>query len=722
MRVYIAEKPSLARLIAAALGGSSARKEGYIEAGNGDQVTWCFGHMYEQAAPDDYDPRFKAWRRSDLPIVPEVWQLNARPDAKKQIKVIQSLLKQATEVVNAGDPDREGQLLVDELIEELNYRGTVLRIWIKDLTDAGICAAIDHIQLNSAPLYVGLSQSALARSRADWLVGMNLSRAYTLAARNSGHDGVISIGRVQTPTLALVVKRDLEIEAFTSVPFFGIEACFRAESGEYCGQWLPREGNEAITDEHGRCLKKEIADAAVMKVKVKGTAGEITSFEAKDGKILAPLPFSLSELQSYASAKWGMSAQRVLDVAQALYEQHKATSYPRTDCGYLSENQHSEVEGVLVAIEENDPSMSPFVSVADTEIKGRAFNDKKVSAHTGIVPTQQRFDMARMSEEEAQVYDAIRRRYLIQFYRDHTFRKTTFLTEVAGETFKTTGKMTLVPGWRVVITDPAEEDKPDENSDSSEKKDLPLVKKGQAVDVIKASRQDKKTKPPSRWTEGTLIKAMANIAKFVDNPEIKARLKETSGIGTEATRAGILETLKRRDFINPKGKQLISTEIGRGLIQALPAPVSSPETTALWEQELANIAANAIPLNDFMAKQVQWVRHQIEGSSEIAINGGVKGPQCPKCTAGTVLKRKGKKGYFWGCSRYPECSATFSDKGGKPDLSVPKEGPKCPKCDSGILMQRSGKYGNFWGCNGFQCKTTFRDKKGEPNFDTSPKK
>lgn len=636
MRVYIAEKPSLARVIAAALGGNSTRKEGYIEAGNGDQVTWCFGHMYEQAAPDDYDPRFKAWRRSDLPIVPEVWQLNARADAKKQIKVIQGLLKQATEVVNAGDPDREGQLLVDELIEELGYQGTVLRAWLKDLTDEGVRTAISALQPNSAPLYVGLSQSALARSRADWLVGMNLSRAYTLAARNSGHDGVISVGRVQTPTLALVVKRDLDIEDFTSVPFFGIEACFKAESGEYCGQWLP---GETITDEHGRCLKKEIADAVAMPMA--GASGTITSFEAKDGKTLAPLPFSLSELQSYASAKWGMSAQRVLDVAQALYEQHKATSYPRTDCGYLSENQHREAEGVLAAIEENDPSMSPFVSVADTEIKGRAFNDKKVSAHTGIVPTQQRLSLAKMSEDEAKVYDAIRRRYLIQFYRDHTFRKTTFLTEVAGETFKTTGKITLVPGWRVVISDPLE--KEGDGDEQSEKKDLPLVKKGQAVDVIKASRQDKKTKPPSRWTEGTLIKAMANIA------------------------------------------------------------------------------ANSLSLDDFTAKQVQWVRKQIEGSSSVAIKGALKGPPCPKCNEGTLLRRKGKKGHFWGCGRYPDCSATFPDKTGKPDLSEPKKGPQCPKCNEGTLLRRKSKKGHFWGCGRYpECSATFSDNKGLP--DLSPRK
>ncbi|MES9902173.1 MAG: DNA topoisomerase 3 [Sedimenticola sp.] len=704
MRVYIAEKPSLAKVIVAALGGTKERKDGYLVAANGDYVTWCFGHMYEQAAPDDYDSNLKVWRLSDLPIVPDVWQLRPRKETIKQIKVIQSLIGRAKEVVNAGDPDREGQLLVDEVIEELGYGGSVLRVWLQDLTDGGVRAAIQKILPNTTPLYAGLSRSARARSRADWLVGMNLSRAYTLAAQNCGLEGVISVGRVQTPTLALVVHRDRDIEAFASVSYFGIEAEFEAPEGVYKGFWQP---NDAVTDEHGRCLKR--GDADIVLSQVNEAAGCIVGLEAKEGRSIAPLPYTLSGLQVYCSAKWGMSAQRVLDVAQALYEKHKVISYPRTDCGYLSVNQHAEASGVLASLSGSDPVIGHLVDGADLEMKGRAFNDKKVGAHTGIIPTQQRVSVSDLSKEELNLYDAIRRRYLAQFYPVHQFLSTVILTEVAGETFKTTGKTLLNPGWRVVISDP------DEKKDDEEQSALPSVTKDAAVAVIKSARQDKKTKPPGRWTEGTLIKAMANISKYVENPDIKKRLKETSGIGTEATRAGIIETLKRRVFVKAKGKQLISTELGRGLIDALPESVSSPETTALWEQALESIAGNSLTLDDFTSRQVAWVEKQIEISSTAKFARAAHSIECPECGKGILRRRKSGRGYFWGCSKYPECKATYQDKKSQPDIEVPR--PECPVCGDGVLRQRNGKKGKFWGCTQYPaCTATYNDSKGVPQL------
>jgi DNA topoisomerase III len=594
MQLIIAEKPSLGRTIASALGGGKRGDGCLIGDDNKWIVTWAFGHMYQQAMPDDYLPDsvpktkkgHKVWRREDLPIIPDQWVMHARSDVKKQLKIIDKLLGDAAEVVNAGDPDREGQLLIDEILIQMKWSGSTKRVWLKDLTNEGIVKSFATLKSNQD--YAGLFNAAICRARCDWLLGMNITRAFTLAYQKAGGDGVISVGRVQTPTLNLIVERDLTIENFIPKDYYNINATFKHSKGSVDSAWLPKEDD---CDPDGQCLKRETAKSVVEKIK--GREGKIKSSIIKKKQEPAPLPFSLSGLQTIASSKWGYGAQQVLDAAQKLYEEHKITTYPRTDVGYLANNQHGDAGKIIDSIRKVNPRL---VDDVDLKIKSRAFNDKKVTAHTGIIPTAKIPNVSKLSEVEKNLYGIIVRHYVAQFLVDHQYQSMEIKIECQKEKFVSKGRVTLVEGWKTILP-PARK----------EGVELPPVTKGDSVNCSKAKVVDMKTKPPSRFTEGTLIKAMAGIARFVEDPKVKAALKESAGIGTEATRANIIETLKQRNYIKAKGKTLISTDHGRNFIKSVPGRVKDPTVTAWWEQQMSEIAQDGADPKEFMQKMTGWM-------------------------------------------------------------------------------------------------------------------
>lgn len=606
MRLFIAEKPSLGKAIAQFLPvrGSSQGPAGkpptHIVAGD-DVVTWCFGHLLEMAQPEDYDAAYKQWSFDTLPMVPEQWLLVPKDSAKDQIKAIKALLAKATSVVNAGDPDREGQLLVDELLEHLGNTKPVKRIWLASLDETNVRKALGDLRDNRD--YRNLKLSAESRQRGDWLVGMNLTRAYTMAGRRGGYEGVLSVGRVQTPTLALVVNRDLAIENFQPKDFYQVQASIKAAGGTFSARWKPSD--VVPVDESGRLLDKTVADSVA--AKVSGQAGKVVQFEAVEKKQAAPLPFSLSSLQLLANRKFGLGAQEVLDIAQELYEA-KLTTYPRSDCNYLPETQLGDAAKILAGL---PAEYADLVRQADPSRKSSAWNDSKITAHHAIIPTGQ---SAQLQGKQAQVFDLIVRAYLAQFFAPYTYRQTSIVLDVAGETFAASGKVPLSPGWKAVygamVED--EDESEDKAGDSDAKQTLPALRDGEAVTCESASCQSKKTTPPARFTEGTLIQAMTNIHQLVEDPELKKRLKETAGIGTEATRAGILETLKKRKFFIEKGKQIISSDAGRKLVLALPEKVKSPGLTGLFEQLLDGIAEGKITADQFLAKQKEFVAKYVE--------------------------------------------------------------------------------------------------------------
>ena len=716
MRLYIAEKPSMARELAACL-KNPQKSNGFIRTAGG-VVTWLFGHVLRGVEPDAYDPKYKSWRAEDLPIVPTVWKLEVNPATIQQFQIVKELISRADEIVHAGDPDREGQLLVDEVLDFLGNKKPVKRILLNALDETSILRANANLRDNAE--FFNLKQSALARSRADWLIGMNLSRAYTLAARRHGHDGlVLPIGRVKTPTLALVVRREREIQNFKPVTYFTIRAMFVHVNGNFVAQFKPSKKMLDLPafDSEGRLIDKAFATELIKKFSTAPLDGKISSYKTTERKESQPLPFSLSTLQVAAGKMFGYTPQQVLDAAQSLYEK-KLTTYPRSDCEYLPTTQFKDASTILRNLTDlaND-GLKNLVTHADATIKSRAWNDKKISAHHAIIPTRKALAM-NLSAVELNVYNLIAKNYAVQFYPLHIYDETVVEVKYKEETFTARGKVVKQIGWREFYVAP--KSKADDESDTL----LPAMKTGDDVIHKKSELKQGVTKPPQRFTSSSLVQGMKDIHKYVKNPESKKQLKDVYGIGTEATRAAIIDDLIKRGFLKVTKKILQPTAQAYLLVDALPDDMTYPDATAIWEDKLHSMSEGDGTLEDFLAGQVKFTSELCAAATNAKF-AEVKGVfKCPIC--GSVLvKRKSKNGYFWGCSAYPECKAAFDDDNGKPDLDgkrrserLIKEGaPTCPTC-GGALVKRKGKNGAFWGCTNYpKCRTSFDDKDGKPDFD-----
>ena len=597
MRLFIAEKPSLARAIADVLPKPHQRADGFIKCGDNDVVTWCVGHLLEQAEPDAYDPKFKQWRLEHLPIIPEKWQLLPRKNVKKQLSVVERLIHQADILVNAGDPDREGQLLVDEVFSYANLsaekRDQIQRCLISDLNPSAVEKAVKKLQPNRN--FIPLATSALARARADWLYGINMTRAYTIRGRQAGYDGVLSVGRVQTPVLGLIVRRDLDIEHFRPKDFFEVLAWINPDKTSekpaalFSALWQPSKACEDYQDEDGRVLSKGLAENVVKRIA--DQPAEVTEYKDVREKETAPLPYSLSALQIDAAKRFGLSAQAVLDTCQRLYETHRLITYPRSDCRYLPEEHFAERHNVLNAISVHCEAYQTLPNVVDTNQRNRCWNDKKVEAHHAIIPTAKN-RAANLTLEEHNVYGLIARQYLMQFCSDAEYRKSKITLNIAGGTFIAQARNLQTAGWKELLGK--------EDDTENQEPLLPIVKKGQILHCERGEVIAKKTQPPKPFTDATLLSAMTGIARFVQDKELKKILRETDGLGTEATRAGIIELLFKRGFLTKKGRNIHSTETGRILIQALPDIATQPDMTAHWESQLTDISQKQATYQQFM--------------------------------------------------------------------------------------------------------------------------
>lgn len=609
MRLFIAEKPSVAKAIVAEL-GCVTRGDGFITCKDGSVVTWCFGHLLEQAEPDAYLPDdvprtkkgSKVWRFEDLPIYPKNWKLLSKNDkgVKKQLATIGKLLKKASLVVHAGDPDREGQLLVDEVLEHFRYTGRVQRFWVSAQDSASIRKGLTNLRDNET--FDGMRLAALGRSRADWLLGMNLSRAYTLARQAQGKKELIAVGRVQTSTLALVAKRDVAIRDFKPVPYFVIKA--RLGGGKpFTAVWEPEESQAGI-DEQKRLVDRCIAAALQQRLKAVGQA-TVVRCSRTPKKIAQPKAFSLADIQLGASNQFGFSAEKTLNLCQSLYETHKATSYPRTDCSFLPESQYADAKNVLAAIAKTMPPLAGLVAKCDCSIQSPTWNDKKITAHHGIIPTQQAADGSKFSDDERKIYRLIAERYLSNFLPAHEYLACSIELRIATERFSAKGRLVTKPGWKVV-TSAADEDKADDEGQA-----LPELKSGLQLPVSGIDCEEERTKPPAAFTEGTLIRAMENIHQAVNDPQSKKFLKEGDGIGTPATRAAIIAELKRKKYLEVKGKKIVATELGLHLLQVVPDVMKNPVLTALFERILREVEAGNVPLDVFIEKQKQLVINEL---------------------------------------------------------------------------------------------------------------
>jgi DNA topoisomerase III len=667
LRLYIAEKPSMGAEIAKCLPGPLRRGDGFLETAGGI-VTWGFGHILRQAEPSEYDEKYKKWRDEDLPIVPAQWKLLVEASCAKQFAIIKGLIERADEIVHAGDPDREGQLLIDEVLDYVGNTKPVKRILLNALDEKSIKEANADLRDNRA--FYPLQQSALARARADWLIGMNLSRAYTLAARRAGHDVTLPVGRVKTPTLALVVRREREIKDFHPVDYYTIKAWFQHQNGGFQAVWKPKEDQPGM-DSEGRLVDGAAAEAKLARFASEPRDGVVSAYQRALKKEPQRLPFSLSSLQVLAGKRFGYDPQLVLDTAQQLYEK-KITTYPRSDCEYLPLNQYPASRAILANLQGiDDAKLAGWAQGANGGIRSRAWNDKKISAHHAIIPTTVRVHLAGLTPVQRNIYFLVAQAYLAQFYPEHVYDQTKVEVTYQGEIFTASGRVVKDSGWKLLYMgkDKKEEDK-EENSEEEDTATLPAMKKKDAVHYEKGELAKKATKPPQRFTAATLLAGMKEIHKYVKDPEAKKKLRDVYGIGTEATRATIIDDLIQRKFLQPEGKKkyLIPQASAYLLVDALPDEMTYPDSTAIWEDHLHSMAEGEGTLSDFLEAQIAFTRLLCEKARRARMKVEGEYP-CPRCHQGILVQRHGKKGDFWGCTNYPRCRMSCDDKDGKPDLA-----------------------------------------------------
>ena len=714
MHLYIAEKPSLARAIAATLPGPYQKGQGYIRCGQGQDaatVSWCIGHLLEPAEPARYNPTWQKWRLEHLPMFPEKWQLTPKDSVKQQLKILEALIRQADTITHAGDPDREGQLLVDEVLRFVGTQVPVQRVLINDLTPNAVAKAIRTPRDNQE--FRSLSHSALARQRADWLYGINLTRFYTLSYQQQGEQGVYSVGRVQTPVLGLVVERDNTIEDFQPKPWYRIEGQFHAREDDadqqlFTARWLPDNQFQDHLDDENRLLSREIAEQIVSDVQ--GRPGTVTESRFRDRPEPPPLPFSLSALQIEAGRLYRMGAKEVLDTAQNLYERHQLITYPRSDSRYLPEEHFKQAGQVMRAISRVAPDLEPLTAQLDTSRRSAVWNDKKVDAHHAIIPTSRPTPNGKLTAAEAKIYGLISRYYLMQFAEHAVHREGKLTVSVQQHRFRATETAVAIAGWKALEIH--------QKDDKSEARKPPLPKLDNHEPVIcdSAEAKERKTQPPQHFTDATLLSAMTNIARFVADPELRKTLRETDGLGTEATRAAILDTLFKRDYLHREKRFIRATGKGKALIGALPDSIRTPDRTAVWEATLESIRRGEADPREFIAnlqEEITGFINRRPAANDPAPDTDTPRIHCPKCRA-PMIQRDGKFGAFFACTRYPQCKGTRPLEDSQPEDGTNQKPIPCPHCFS-PLVRRRGKKGWFWGCSNFPaCRQTLDDNNGKP--------
>lgn len=589
--LIIAEKPSLGEDVAAALGGG--RKKGNYIEGPGWVVTWVVGHLLENLKPQEYDEKYAVWSMDNLPIIPDPFRLKPSKGASSQIALIKRLSKDAHTLTNAGDADREGQLLVDEMFDHIGWNGPEKRIWFNKLTKAGIKQAFEKRTDNRN--FRGKSQAGECRSQSDWLMGMNLSPLFSFKyTSETGKRQTMNTGRVLSPVLALIVKRDREIESFLPKDFFEVYANFEIGDADYRGKWaVPEE----YLDAEGYLIDKDTVDRVRREIQDK--QGEIISAEYRMQASVSPHPFTLTELQKFANRVLGWTSKKVLKTAQSLYATHKMTTYPRTEVSYMSTEQHAESPAILKKVFGFMDKESELDG-ADWDFKHPVFNDSQLGEHYAIIPTgADRY--GRLSNDERALFDLIALRFLAAFYPPKETKILSIETEVEGHLFRSSLSQVMKPGWDVLYGNYYEDEKP-----------LPEIEEGMAPEVVSVDAPAKKTSPPKHFTEATLTDAMKNIAKYVEDDEAQKVLKKVKGLGTPATRADLIEKLKSEKFIQVQRKKVTSTDIGRANIDNSDPEVISPVLTAEWEIKLDQVETGETAPEEFMASMKDWIRAMID--------------------------------------------------------------------------------------------------------------
>ncbi|MCW3019727.1 MAG: topoisomerase, partial [Solirubrobacterales bacterium] len=664
--LLVAEKPSVGQDLARVLPGPFKKQEGFLE-GPEHVVTWAVGHLVQLAEPEAYDAKYKSWRMADLPIVPERFKLAVRDErSRKQMSVVSKQLgrEDVEEVVNACDAGREGELIFAYLYEKAKAKKPVKRLWLSSMTNAAMKSAL--ASLRPAEEFQSLEQAARSRSEADWIVGMNATRAATIRLRSS-FDGAVSLGRVQTPTLAIVARREEEIRAFKPEPYWLVDATFAADalngdSGErvYVGHFQAPPGKRAGSGStKGPRIGTE-QEAQAIVAACDGRPGTITKLEKKEQREKAPMLYDLTTLQREANNRFGFTAKRTLAAAQRLYEEHKALTYPRTNSRYLTTDMVEEIKPIaeLVGTHGEYRKGAEYVVGLDVLPLARVVDDAKVSDHHAIIPTRSEHNLEKMGSDDRRIYDMAVRRFLAVFHPEAVFENTRVETTVepadatgegSGHVFRTRGKLLIVPGWRGVYDEVSAEAKAAEaeargDEEEEAEQQLPRLLADEHVLTRKVISMRKETKPPRRYSDASLLGAMETAGKLVDDDELREAMKD-SGIGTPATRAAIIERLITVGYIERDGRALVATEKGLNVIRLLNEhALTSPGLTGSWEQRLGKIERGEDSRKQFMSDIAGFAQETVkeldETLKDVRIPRARLGP-CPVCGHEIVENRKG---------------------------------------------------------------------------------
>ncbi len=685
--LVLAEKPSVARDLAKVLNcGQNAN--GYI-MGKKYIVTWALGHLVTLADPEAYGNKYKTWNLEDLPMVPNKMELVVIKQTAKQYGVVRGLLNRADvdELVIATDSGREGELVARWIIMKAGFKKPIKRLWISSQTDKAIKEGF--AKLRPSKEYDNLYYSAQSRAEADWLVGLNVTRALTCK-----YNAQLSAGRVQTPTLAMIVEREEEIRKFRPKDYWTISAQFNG----FSVQWQDSRTNQI------RTFNKEEADGIV--AKITGQMGEVVEVKKETKKELPPLAYDLTELQRDANKKFSYSAKQTLNIMQRLYESHKLVTYPRTDSRYITDDIVPTLNERLKSI-----AVGPYAKLVQGVMRNkpsvtkRFVDNSKVTDHHAIIPTEQFVDLSSLNSEERNVYDLIVKRFIAVLSQPFEYEQTTVKLNIAGESFYAKGKIVRSSGWKTVYDGfgKLDEDSDEDDNDQS----LPDIQKGHKAKVIATKAINGKTKPPARYTEATLLSAMEHPGKFVDNKALKEALESTSGLGTPATRADIIEKLFNTFYIERKGKEIYPTSKGTQLISLVPADLKSPELTAKWEQQLSLISKGKVNSNAFVGEMKNYAKKLVGAviaSSEQFRHDNVTREKCPECGK-YLLEVNGKKGKMHVCPDR-EC-------GYRKSVTVISNA-RCPECHKKMEIRGEGDNKSFYCSCGYREKLdAFKKRKGE---------
>lgn len=674
IRLFITEKPELGRAVAKNLGGQLTSKKGYIEvAKQGDQldlVTWCFGHMLALYDPEDYNQSYKKWNFADLPLFFLPYHKKPNEKSADQLKLIGQLLKKCDEVIHGGDIDDEGQLLIDEVLRHFNVQKPVKRILFNANTDKVVKKALNELKPNSEFEFMGWR--AEARSIADQLFGYNLSRGYTLNAQQQGGTETITLGRVQTPILGLIVRRDRANASHIKNHYFNVKGQFFIENKSFDGFYIPIKSQQV--NENNKLI--DINEANLVAKNCNGYPALIESLVTKSKSEQPPLPYNLLKLQKDAARKFGYSLQETLNITQSLRENYKLITYNRSDCQYLSDEHFDEANDVLKAVSQTAPILQGAIAKSNTTIKSRAFNSDKLSAHHGIIPTDTVGDLSKLTDSEQKIYMLIARAYIAQFHPKYTFDATEIIVNVNGYKFKTNAKIDTNLGWKNLYKNDVGNTEI-EDSEDTQILDLRTLKAGDIGNCTSSQVTAHETQPPALYTIDTLVEDLSRAAKYVKNPQLRKILQdrdkdkegEHGGIGTAATRASIVDNLLQRGFITKKGKSIISTPLGQSLYDCLDDILKYPDMTAIWAARQEHIQSQDDVILFVKKMMLELIIPEINRLKSEKINIFVETMTCKKCHR-PMRKIKNKKGVFWGCTGFNDetnsCKATIEYKPPKP--------------------------------------------------------